>query len=307
MEVILLLRDQGLCDDINLRRRNTRYLPDFDLPSNIRATTDAREAILGAQFAVHAVPVQSTRAFLISIKDLLPSNVPIISVSKGLEMGSGHTMSELIPSALDRRQPCVFLSGPSFAREVVEGKPTSLVAACRDENLARTVQELFASPIMRVNTSGDVMGVEICGALKNVLAIAAGIVEGLDLGNNAMAGLIAQGCKEIRWLCEKLGAKPTTVSGLAGLGDIMLTCYGSLSRNRAVGIRLGRGEKIRDILASSKQVAEGVATAGVVVSLARKYRVSLPVLTAVAQVLDSNLTPSEAVNAIMNLPQIEEH
>jgi glycerol-3-phosphate dehydrogenase (NAD+) len=307
MEVVLLLRDVGLCEDINLRRRNTRYLPDYELPSNIRATTDAKEAILGAQFAVHAVPVQSTRAFLISIKDLLPSSVPIISVSKGLEMGSGHTMSELIPSALDRRQPCVFLSGPSFAREVVEGKPTSLVAACRDENLARTVQELFASPIMRVNTSGDVMGVEICGALKNVLAIAAGIVEGLDLGNNAMAGLIAQGCKEIRWLCEKLGAKPTTVSGLAGLGDIMLTCYGSLSRNRAVGIRLGRGEKIGDILASSKQVAEGVATAGVVVSLARKYRVSLPVLTAVAQVLDSNLTPSEAVNAIMNLPQIEEH
>jgi len=149
-------------------------------------------------------------------------------------------------------------------------------------------------------------GVEICGALKNVLAIAAGIVEGLDLGNNALAALIAQGCSEIRWLSEKCGAKPATMSGLSGLGDIMLTCYGDLSRNRSVGIRLGRGESLADILASSTQVAEGVATAGVVVGLARRYRVSLPVLTAVAQVLDQNLTPAQAVAEIMRLPQITE-
>jgi glycerol-3-phosphate dehydrogenase (NAD+) len=148
--------------------------------------------------------------------------------------------------------------------------------------------------------------VEICGALKNVLAIAAGIVEGLDLGNNALAALIAQGCSEIRWLSEKCGAKPATMSGLSGLGDIMLTCYGDLSRNRSVGIRLGRGESLADILASSTQVAEGVATAGVVVGLARRYRVSLPVLTAVAQVLDQNLTPAQAVAEIMRLPQITE-
>lgn len=149
-------------------------------------------------------------------------------------------------------------------------------------------------------------GVEICGALKNVLAIAAGIVQGLDLGHNALAALVAQGCSEIRWLSEKLGAKPATMIGLSGLGDIMLTCYGDLSRNRSVGVRLGRGEALPDILASSSQVAEGVATAGVVVGLARKYKVSLPVLTAVAQVLDQNLTPSEAVAEIMRLPQIEE-
>lgn len=149
-------------------------------------------------------------------------------------------------------------------------------------------------------------GVEICGALKNVLAIAAGIVEGLDLGHNALAALIAQGCAEIRWLSQKVGAKPATISGLSGLGDIMLTCYGDLSRNRSVGVRLGKGERLEDILSSSSQVAEGVATAGVVVGLARKYRVSLPVLTAVAQVLDNNLTPAQAVTAVMNLPQIDE-
>jgi glycerol-3-phosphate dehydrogenase (NAD+) len=176
----------------------------------------------------------------------------------------------------------------------------------QDKNLAREVQRLFASPAMRVNTSSDVIGVEICGALKNVLAIAAGIVEGLDLGHNAMAALVAQGCSEIRWLAEKMGAKPATISGLSGLGDIMLTCYGSLSRNRSVGVRLGQGERLADILASSSQVAEGVATASVVVGLAKKYRVQLPVLTAVAQVLDGHISAREAVTAIMDLPQIEE-
>ncbi|EFJ50587.1 hypothetical protein VOLCADRAFT_88544 [Volvox carteri f. nagariensis] len=306
LDVVLLVRDPYLCKDINTLHENTRYLKGFQMPHNVRATTLAAEAIAGAQYAVHAVPVQSSRAFLQGIKDYLPPSVPIICVSKGLEVGSGQMMSELIPSALERKQPAVFLSGPSFAREVMQNRPTGVVAACKDGKLAKTVQDLFASPTMRVNMTTDVVGVEICGALKNVLAIAAGIVEGMDLGHNALAALVAQGCSEIRWLSEKMGAKPTTMSGLSGLGDIMLTCYGDLSRNRSVGIRLGRGERLEDIIASSSQVAEGVATAGVVVGLARKYRVSLPVLTAVAQVLDNNLTAREAVFHIMNLPQIEE-
>lgn len=306
LDVVLLLRDPLLCQDINTINCNTRYLKEFTLPGNVRATTNASEAIAAAKFAVHAVPVQHSRAFLHGVKDILPANVPVLCVSKGLEAGSGMMMSEVIPSALERKQPAVFLSGPSFAKEVMEGRPTGLVAASKDQYLARSVQSLFASPSMRVNMTTDVVGVEICGALKNVLAIAAGIVEGLDLGHNALAALIAQGCAEIRWLAERMGAKSTTTSGLSGLGDIMLTCYGSLSRNRTVGIRLGRGEKLEDILASSSQVAEGVATAGVVVVLARKYRVSLPVLTAVAQVLDNNLSPAEAVYHIMCLPQIEE-
>ncbi|KIZ00080.1 Glycerol-3-phosphate dehydrogenase [Monoraphidium neglectum] len=306
LDVVLLLRDKALCADINERHCNTKYLPDFTLPKNMRATNDLTEAA-NASYAVHAVPVQHSRAFLESVKDVLPPHVPIVCVSKGLEVGTGCMMSEVIPSALGRRQPATFISGPSFAREVMEGRPTGVVAASRDAKLARDVQQLFASPLMRVNTTTDVIGVEICGALKNVLAIAAGIVEGLDLGHNALAALIAQGCAEIRWLAEKLGAKPQTMSGLSGLGDIMLTCYGDLSRNRRVGMRLGSGERLEDIIASSSQVAEGVATAGVVVSLARRYRVSLPVLTAVAQVLDNNLTPAEAVAEIMSLPQIEEH
>ncbi|KAL4423723.1 hypothetical protein ABPG75_001024 [Micractinium tetrahymenae] len=306
IQVTLLLRDPYLCRDINELHCNTRYLKDFVLPANVNATTSAAEAIAGAQFAIHAVPVQHTRAFLQGIKDLLPPTLPIISVSKGIEVGSGQLMSEVIPSVLSKKHPTVYLSGPSFAKEVMMGRPTGIVAASKDKALARTIQRLFASPSMRVNTTTDVIGVEICGSLKNVLAIAAGIVEGLELGPNAMAALVAQGCSEIRWLATKMGAKTATISGLSGLGDIMLTCYGSLSRNRTVGVRLGQGEKLADILASSSQVAEGVPTAAVVVNLARKYRVQLPVLTAVAQVLDGHITAKQAVFEIMNLPQIEE-
>jgi glycerol-3-phosphate dehydrogenase (NAD+) len=307
LQVTLLLRDPYLCKDINHSHVNTRYLKDWKLPSNVTATTSAAEAITGAQYAIHAVPVQHSRAFLTGIKDLIPPNLPLISVSKGLEVSSGQCMSELIPSALGRKShPCAFLSGPSFASEVMAGRPTGIVCASKDSVLGTKVQQLFASPAMRVNGSSDVIGVEICGALKNVLAIAAGIVEGLNLGHNAMAALVAQGCAEIRWLAEKMGAKSATISGLSGLGDIMLTCYGSLSRNRSVGVRLGKGEALSDILSSSQGVAEGVATAGVVVSLAQRYRVQLPVLTAVAQVLDGHISAREAVLEIMRLPQIEE-
>lgn len=212
------------------------------------------DCLYGSEYIVHAVPVQHSRKYLQSIKNLIPQQVPIISVSKGLELGTGQMMSELIKSALERRQPTAFMSGPSFAQEIMERRPTSFVAASRDRKLAAKVQQIFASQYVRVNRSNDVVGVEVCGATKNVLAIAAGIVEGLDLGHNAMAGLVAQGCSEIRWLCKKMGARPETVAGLSGLGDIMLTCYGSLSRNRTVGVRLGKGESLEDILGSSTQV-----------------------------------------------------
>lgn len=185
-------------------------------------------------------------------------------------------------------------------------RPTALVVASRDRALIRRAQRLFSSPYMRVSSTTDVTGVEIAGALKNVLAIAAGIVDGMGLGLNATAAVTAQGTMEIRWLAERMGAKAATVSGISGLGDIMLTCYGSLSRNRSVGLRLGRGEALDDILGSMSQVAEGVATARVVVKLAYEYRVQLPVLTAVAQILDGHVTPREAMLAIMDLPQIEE-
>eukprot|EP00898_Chlorokybus_atmophyticus_P006678 jgi/Chlat1/7010/Chrsp56S00526 len=307
MDVVILLRDEKLCEDINKLHRNTRYLRDHELPSNVRATTDPVEALKDAQFAIHAVPAQATKSFLTSIAHHVPPTLPILSVSKGLEASTGMMMSQIIPAALKRpRQPLAVLSGPTFSSEMMAQMPTAIVAASKDAELSRRVQQLFASQYLRVNTSSDVVGVEMAGALKNVLAIASGIVAGMDLGNNAQAALVAQGCSEIRWLAEKMGAKPATLAGVSGVGDIMLTCFVNLSRNRSVGMRLGAGEALEDILKTSTQVAEGVATAGAVIALARKYRVSLPVLTAVARIVDGQLTPRQAMHELMNLPQVEE-
>ncbi|CAL5076345.1 unnamed protein product [Urochloa decumbens] len=250
---------------------------------------------------------QFSSSFLANISTHVDPKLPFISLSKGLELNTLRTMSKIIPRALgNRRQPFIVLSGPSFAVELMNKLPTAMVVASKDKKLASSVQQLLASPNLRISTSSDVTGVEIAGALKNVLAIAAGIVEGMNLGNNCMAALVAQGCSEIRWLATKMGGKPTTLSGLSGSGDIMLTCFVNLSRNRNVGLRLGSGEKLDQIMGSMNQVAEGVSTAGAVIALAQKYNVKMPVLTAVARIIDNELTPKKAVMELMNLPQVEE-
>lgn len=303
LDVVLLLRDEATAAGVNERHVNERYLPGHALPPNVRATTDPADALTGADYVVHAVPVQSSFAFLRSVAHLIPASTPVLCLSKGLEVGTCRNMSAIIVDALQRPQPLAVLSGPTFAVELMRGLPTAVVAASTDPALALRVQRLFASSNLRVNTSCDVVGVETAGAAKNVLAIAAGVVEGLQLGNNAMAALVAQGVSEIRWLAEAQGADPRTLGGLSGVGDIMLTCFVPLSRNRTVGVRLGRGEALGDILASQRQVAEGVATAGAVVALARQHRLSLPVLTAVARILQGEMSPREAVETVMLLPQ----
>jgi len=306
MDVVLLVRDAATVAAINERHCNERYLPTHTLPPNVRASLDPAEALANADYIVHAIPVQQSSAALAALRQHIAPTTPILCLSKGLEIGSCRNMSELIPTALGRKQPLAVLSGPSFAIELMQGLPTAIVAASEDVKLAVRVQRLYASSNLRVNTSTDVIGVEMAGALKNVLAIAAGIVEGLELGNNAMAALVAQGCSEIRWLAERMGAEPVTLLGLSGVGDIMLTCFVNLSRNRTVGVRLGSGESLQAILASQKGVSEGVATAAAVVVLARKHRVSLPVLTAVARIVDGEMSPREAVETVMALPQIPE-
>ncbi|XP_060181638.1 glycerol-3-phosphate dehydrogenase [NAD(+)] 2, chloroplastic isoform X1 [Lycium barbarum] len=307
LEVNMLVRDPQVCRTINEEHHNCKYFPQYKLPENVIATTDAKAALLGADFCFHAVPVQYSSSFLEEIANYVDPGLPFISLSKGLELNTLRTMSQIIPQALKNpRQPYVVLSGPSFALELMNKLPTALVVASKDKKMADSVQQLLASRNLRINTSSDVTGVEIAGALKNVLAIAAGIVEGLNLGNNSMAALVSQGCSEIRWLATKMGAKSTTLTGLSGTGDVMLTCFVSLSRNRTVGVRLGSGEKLDDILSSINQVAEGVATAGAVIALAQKYKVKMPVLTAVARIIDNELTPTKAVFELMNLPQVEE-
>ncbi|XP_071710962.1 glycerol-3-phosphate dehydrogenase [NAD(+)] 2, chloroplastic-like [Rutidosis leptorrhynchoides] len=307
MEVNMLVRDHQICQSINEKHCNSKYFPDHKLPENVIATTDAKTALTGADFCLHAVPVQFSSSFLDGVAKYVEPGLPFISLSKGLELNTLRMMSQIIPQTLkNSRQPFVALSGPSFALELMNNLPTAMVVASKDKKLANAVQQLLASRNLRISTTSDVTGVEIAGALKNVLAIAAGIVEGLDLGNNSMAALVAQGCSEIRWLSTKMGAKSTTISGLSGTGDIMLTCFVSLSRNRTVGVRLGSGETLDDILCSMNQVAEGVSTAGAVIALAQKYNVKMPVLTAVARIIDNELTPQKAVYELMNLPQVEE-
>ncbi|KAG5052677.1 hypothetical protein AAZX31_02G204900 [Glycine max] len=307
LEVIMLVRDPQVCLSINERHCNCKYFPDHRLPENVVATMDAKSALLGADYCLHAVPVQFSASFLESVAEYVDPGLPFISLSKGLELNTLRMMAQIIPHALrNPRQPFVALSGPSFALELMDKLPTAMVVASKDKKLANTVQQLLASSHLRISTSSDVTGVEIAGALKNVLAIAAGIVEGMNLGNNSMAALVSQGCSEIRWLATKMGAKPTTITGLSGTGDIMLTCFVNLSRNRTVGVRLGSGEKLENILSSMNQVAEGVSTAGAVIALAQKYNVKLPVLTAVARIIDNELTPKKAVFELMSLPQVEE-
>ncbi|KAL6126858.1 hypothetical protein ACLB2K_074903 [Fragaria x ananassa] len=308
LEVNMLVRDAQVCQSINHNHFNSKYFPEHKLPENVIATTDAKAALLNADYCLHAVPVQFSASFLEGIADYVYPELPFISVSKGLELNTLRTMSQIIPQALKNpRQPFIALSGPSFALELMNRLPTAMVVASKDKKLANAVQELLASSYLRISTSRfDVTGVEVTGALKNVLAIAAGIVDGMNLGNNSKAALVSQGCSEIRWLATKMGAKPTTITGLSGIGDIMLTCFVNLSRNRTVGVRLGSGEKLDDILSSMNQVAEGVSTAGAVIALAQKYNVKMPVLTAVARIIDNELTPKKAVFELMSLPQVEE-
>ena len=306
LDVVILMRNAGDADALNAEHRNVKYLPKYELPTNIRATTEAGEALRGCDFIIHAVPVQQSRVFLSGVKDFIDPETPMLCLSKGLETSTCDMMSEIIPAGLGRDQPLAVLSGPTFAVELMQGLPTTIVAASEDEQLAVSVQQLFGSSCLRVNTSTDVTGVELSGAMKNVLAIAAGIVEGLELGNNAMAALVAQGVAEIRWLAGKMGARPETLAGVSGTGDIMLTCFVNLSRNRTVGVRLGAGETLEEVLGSMNQVAEGVATAAAVVQLAKRYRVHLPVLTAVASILDGHMDAKTAVDKIMNLPQVPE-
>jgi len=307
--VSMIIRDDLIRDFINKRHINPKYLSEYDLPKSLQAHTDPSEAFADCKAVIHALPVQASRKALTALAEHVPLGVPIVAVSKGLEIGSQCMMVDLISEALGRSQeenPVVVVSGPSFAKEIMDHRPTSVVAASKDPEAAALVQKLLISPYFRVSKTQDVVGVEVAGALKNVLAIAAGICEGLGLGMNSMSALICQGSAEIRWLATAMGGRPETLAGLSGMGDILLTCYGNLSRNRTLGVRLGRGEPLQEILGSSGGVTEGVFTARLVVELADRHRVLLPVLTSVARILNGEVLPRKAVFEVLSLPPLEE-
>ncbi|KAE8657561.1 Glycerol-3-phosphate dehydrogenase 2 [Hibiscus syriacus] len=258
MEVSMLARDPAVCRSINDNSCNYKYFPDHKLPENVVATSDAKTALLKADYCLRAVPVQFSTSFLEGIAEYIDPGLPFISLSKGLELNTLRMMSQINPQALKNpRQPFIALSGSSFALELMNKLPTGNLLVYDKLYICNTFNQFIYLGLLYVVTSDnlrDVAGVEIAGALKNVLTIAAGIVEGMNLGNNSMAALVAQGCSEIRWLATKMGAKPATITGLSGTEDIMLTCFVNLSRNKTVGVCLGSGEKLEDILGSMNQV-----------------------------------------------------
>ena len=304
----LLVRSEDIAQQLNIEHRHPRYMSDILLPKNIVATSSPALALSDATYIIHAVPVQYSREFLNQISQYVPSNVPVLSASKGIETTSLGFMADILKECLGSDRSYAFLSGPSFAREICQGVVTAVVIASEDMMLADDLADLMSSDNFRVFTTKDVIGVEIGGAVKNVIALAAGMCEGLGLGTNAMSGLVTRGCAEMRRLGFVLGAKPSTIAGLSGVGDTFGTCFGPLSRNRRFGYRLGKGESIKDILASTTEVAEGVETSKALVRMIKAkckgYRLDLkyPILFGVANILEGTQTPSEGLKGLMNMP-----
>ena len=298
-EVRLWGRDAKLISEIQRTRSNPRYLPDIPLEPSVRLTTELSEAVSGASYVVVAVPSHGLRAVVRSVRGVLEREAVLVSAVKGLEECSLARMSEAIAAETSSKYPVVVLSGPSFATEVARGLPTAVLAAASDAGAVSRVQEHFRGPAFRIYASDDVTGVEIGGALKNVIAIAAGVVQGIGLGHNSMAALITRGLAEISRLASAEGGRRETLAGLAGLGDLVLTCTGDLSRNRRVGMELGRGRKLDDILSNMHMVAEGVKTTGVALALAARHGIELPIASQMKRVLDGETSPRAAVETLM--------
>ena len=296
--VRLWSREPDYAEEMARTRRNPRFLPGVPIPAGLTVTGDAAEALEGAALAVSAVPTQFVRPTWRAVARALPPRVPIVSVSKGLELRTLRRPSEVLAEVAGRR-PLAVLSGPSHAEEVARGMPAAVVAASRSPRLAREVQALFSTERFRVYRSADVAGVEIAGAAKNVVAVAAGICDGLGLGDNAKAALVTRGAVEIARLGAALGARASTFHGLAGVGDLIVTCASRHGRNRAVGERLGRGESLDSVLAGMEMVAEGVPTTRALVRLARRAGVEMPIAAEVERVLFRGKDPRRALTDLM--------
>ena len=287
-------------EEIRATRLNRKFMPGVELPENIAWTSDPAEALVGAEAVVMVVPSKYVRATLTRFAEVYRAagSPPVVSATKGFDEATQERMTEAITKRWGVKAPAA-LSGPSIAPETARGVPTAVTIACADEALARHFQKLFSGDTFRVYTSDDVCGVELGGALKNVIALAAGVCDGLGFGHNAKAALITRGLAEITRLGVALGAHPQTFYGLSGIGDLMVTCFSPQSRNRTVGERLGRGESLAQILSGMEQVAEGVCTCGPALALARTAGVPVPVMEQVAAILHQGKPPKTAVLELM--------
>jgi len=291
-------------DAMRRERENREFFPGFPVSQGIEPTSDLAEALREANLVVLVVPTQAYRETLQKMKPLLAPHVPVVSAGKGIENETLMLMSEVIVDVLgpQAHQRSTFLSGPSFAKEVAEGSPTNVVVASTNEALCLDVQHRLATDRFRVYASDDPVGVEVGGALKNVIAIAAGACDGLGFGHNTRAALITRGLAELTRLAAAKGGNVLTLAGLAGMGDLVLTCTGELSRNRTVGFEMGRGNKLGDVLAHLGHVAEGVVTANSAYHLARKLDVELPICFEVYRVLYEGKAPLDAVRDVLTRP-----
>jgi glycerol-3-phosphate dehydrogenase (NAD(P)+) len=308
METRLWVHNPERAREMAARRENVTYLPGFPFPATLSVTADLAEALRGADLVLAVTPSHTVRAVMREALPHLPDDAPIVSASKGIENETVMTMSEVLEDVLpvERHPLLTYLSGPSFAKEVAAEKPTAVTVAGREARVTKRVQDLLTAPYFRVYTSDDVIGVELGGALKNVMAIAAGVADGLGYGHNTRAALITRGLHEMARLAMRRGANPLTLAGLAGMGDLVLTCTGELSRNRSVGLRLGKGEQLTAILSEMKMVAEGVKTAKSAHDLAQREGVEMPIAEQVYRILYENKDPQEAVFELMGrLPKHE--
>lgn len=297
----LWCRSSEVAKSINCDRRNPTFLGDLALSDRLCASTDLDETLSGADAVVAAVPSHAFRSVMDQLAGRISNDTPLVSLAKGFEVGTRRRCSQILHE-LFAENPVAVLSGPNLARETLQRHPTATVIASQSEQLACRLQELFTAPSFRVYTSDDVMGVELAGGLKNVLALAAGIALGQGSGRNTTAALVTRGLAEMKSLGQAMGAAPETFSGLAGIGDLMVTCFSTQSRNLSVGIELGKGRRLEQVVAETKQVAEGVRTAEVVAELAADAGVELPICQQVWAVLCGERTPEQAYESLLSRP-----
>jgi glycerol-3-phosphate dehydrogenase (NAD(P)+) len=299
--ITLWVREPALAARMAQDRVNAAYLPDVPIHPGVTPTSDLATAAREVEMFVSVVPSHGVREVWQALAALLPAKAVLVSATKGIEAKSLLTMSQVLQNTVpsEKHVDIAVLSGPSFAREVSQHMPTAVVAAAIDRAVAEVVQRVFSTPVFRVYTNTDVLGVELGGALKNVMAIAAGVCDGLRFGYNTRAALITRGLAEMGQLGMAMGARAQTFAGLSGMGDLVLTCTGDLSRNHTVGVQLGQGKRLPDILRHMRAVAEGVTTAGSAVGLGTKYQVEMPIAEQVYALLHGRVTPREAVTALM--------
>ncbi|MGE0786966.1 MAG: NAD(P)H-dependent glycerol-3-phosphate dehydrogenase [Sandaracinaceae bacterium] len=311
-DVRLWCRRAEQAEAIDAARENKDYLPDFELPPNLTTTHELERALGGAKLILSVVPTHGLRAVIEQAAPMIAEGTPILSCTKGIENGTLMMVSQIFESLLPEslHPSLTYLAGPSFAREVAARMPTAVTVAGKHEASAHRVQHLLRNQTFRVYTTDDVVGAEIGGALKNVIAIAAGVGDGLGFGHNSRAALITRGLAEIGRLASALGAHPMTVNGLAGMGDLVLTCTGDLSRNRKVGLALGSGKKLQEILDSMNMVAEGVRTTKSAHELSAKHDVEMPITDAMYRIMYEEQPPATAVAQLMlrrSRPERDDH